>query len=124
MESVMEQHTYEYRLHKVVVLAECIRDLVNTIDTEQDETLRLSLLHYASMINNTAEQMLCNSKKSEEIQKAIDKADCNAYNGFKVKVLSELPPEGEYGVIYIVDVKNYIFDDFFGLQVLRETSRK
>lgn len=62
----MEQHTYEYRLRKVVVLAECIRDLVNTIDTEQDENLRESLLHCASMINNTAEQMLCNSKKSEE----------------------------------------------------------
>ena len=59
----MEQHTYEYRLHKVVVLAECIRDLVNTIDSERDENLRQSLLHYASMINNTAEQMLCNSRK-------------------------------------------------------------
>lgn len=112
----MEQHTYEYRLHKVVVLAECIRDLVNTIDTERDENLRQSLLHYASMINNTAEQMLCNSRATEEIQKAIDKADCSAYNGFKVKVLSELPTEGEYGIIYIVNGKNYIWDDFFGFQ--------
>lgn len=112
----MEQHTYEYRLHKVVVLAECIRDLVNTIDTERDENLRKSLLHYASMINNTAEQMLCNSRATEEIQKAIDKADCSAYNGFSVKVLSKLPTEGEYRVIYVVDGKNYIWDDFFGFQ--------
>lgn len=112
----MEQHTYEYRLHKVVVLAECIRDLVGTIDSERDEKLRESLLYYASMINNTAEQMLCNSRATEEIQKAIDKADCNAYNGFRVKVLSKLPPEGEYGVIYIVDGRNYIFDDHFGFK--------
>jgi len=94
----------EYKLSKIAILAECIIDIAKTL--EKDE---LGLVQAATSIYNTAEQIKVNERILDDLK--VQKAISNVKNDLEtVKVVEELPENGDPKTLYITKGKMYFYD--------------
>lgn len=95
----------EYKLTKIAILAECIRDIAKTL--EKDE---LGLVQAAISIYNTAEQIKVNERILDDLK--VQEAISNAKNDLEtVKYIEELPENGDPKTLYITKGKMYFYDN-------------
>lgn len=95
----------EYKLSKIAILAECIRDIAKTLDKDS-----LDFIKSATSIYNTAEQIKVNERILDDLK--VQEAISNTKNDLEtVKVVEELPKNGDSKTLYItLRGKMYFYD--------------